>query len=131
MVNQADSKLAKRLALLVVEAGEEGLDGLRPALEKILASRSVADRKRFLRVFQKAAEREVRKDTLTISSAQPLSAEVRDRLVENFQHAHTRKLNVLEASVPELIAGLRVRLGDTVFDASLSSYLKLLSKRIR
>jgi len=131
MVNQVDSKLAKRLARLIVEAGEAGLPEVRPALEKLLGGRSAADRKRFLRLFHKAVEREVRRDTLTLSSAEALPAELKEQLVQHFQASHSRKLNVIEESVPELIAGMRVRLGDTVYDASLSNNLRLLSKRIR
>jgi len=131
MLKKTDIKLAKRLARLVVEGGEEALKELRPALEKILSGRSQADRKHFLRFFRKAAERECHKDTLTISSAQSLSPQLKEGIVKHFQGSHPRTLHVIEEAVPELIAGMRVRLGDTVYDASLSSNLKLLSKRIR
>ncbi|MFZ8914921.1 MAG: BRCT domain-containing protein, partial [Pseudomonadales bacterium] len=41
---------------LVIEAGEQGVAELRPALEKILEGRSAKDRKSFLKDFHKAAK---------------------------------------------------------------------------
>ena len=126
-----DSKLAKRLAQLVVEAGEPGVAELRPALEKILSGRSAKDRKAFLKDFHRAAVREIKKDTLTIESAQPLSAEILEQLVNKFSAGSERPLHVVQRPNPELIAGMRIRLGDTVYDASLSNNLQNLAKRIR
>ncbi len=125
-----DNKLAKRLAQLVVEAGEEGLSQLRPALEAILAGKSAKDRKHFLKAFHKAAVREIQKDTLTVESAQPLSPDVLHQLVSNFSSDRSRPLQVVEKTDPSLIAGMKVRLGDTVFDASLANNLQLLASRI-
>ena len=131
MATSRDIKLAKRLALLVVEAGQEGVAQLKPALEKLLAGRSAADRKAFLKAFHKAVVLEIHKDTLTIESAHELSSEVVDQLVADFSRGRTRPLQVQLKSNPELIAGVRVRLGDTVYDASLSGNLQSLATRIR
>ena len=131
MAKPRDIKLAKRLALLVVEAGQDGVAQLKPALEKLLAGRSATDRKAFLKAFHKAVVREIHKDTLTIESAHALSSEVVDQLVAGFSRSHERPLQVQLQSDPELIAGVRVRLGDTVYDASLSGNLQSLATRIR
>lgn len=131
MADSSDIKLAKRLAILVVEAGEEGVAQLKPALGKILAGRSAADQKAFLKAFRKAATREIHKETLTIESAQDLSQEVVDQLVGDFSRDRARPLQVQLKSNPDLIAGVRVRLGDTVYDASLSGNLQTLANRIR
>jgi F0F1-type ATP synthase delta subunit len=131
MADLKDNKLAKRLARLVVEAGEQGVAELKPALEKILEGRSAADRKRFLKDFQRAAAREVHKDTLTIESAESLSPDVLDELVRGFAESHNRPLQVSQKANPDLIAGIRVQLGDTVYDASLAHSLQSLASRIR
>ncbi|MGA1204635.1 MAG: F0F1 ATP synthase subunit delta [Opitutales bacterium] len=131
MVLTQDSKLAKRLARIVVEAGETGLTELRPALERILEGRSAKDRKAFLKAFHKAAAREIQKETLTIESAGELSPEVLDQLVQTFSAGRERPLQVTQSTRPELIAGVRVRLGDTVYDASLANNLQNLATRIR
>ncbi|MEX0326937.1 MAG: F0F1 ATP synthase subunit delta [Puniceicoccaceae bacterium] len=131
MAATQDTKLAKRLARLVVEAGESGVAELKPALEKLLAGRSAADRKAFLKAFLKAATREVQKDTLVIESAQTLSDEVVASLVADFSKGRARPLQVVRKSNPALIAGVRVQLGDTVYDASVASNLQSLAARIR
>ena len=131
MGNPQDIKLAKRLARLVVEAGESALGDLKPALEKILSGRSARDRKAFLRAFHKAAVREVQKETLTVESAQPLDPAVLEQVVATFSEGRERPLNVVQTTRPDLIAGMRVRLGDTVYDASLANNLNNLSARIR
>ena len=131
MTDHRDIKLAKRLARLVIEAGEDGVRQVKPALEKILHGRSRADRKGFLKAFHKAVVREIHKDTLIIESAESLSDEVVESLVSQFSKDRARSLHVVRKSSPELIAGIRVRLGDSVFDASLASNLQSLASRIR
>ena len=125
-----DNKLAKRLARLVVEAGEQGVAELKPALEKILQGRSAKDRKSFLKAFHKAAVLEVHKETLTVESAQPLAPEVLEQLVKKFSEGRPRTLQVVQKTNPDLIAGMKVRLGDTVYDASLANNLQNLATRI-
>lgn len=131
MATSQDNKLAKRLARLVVEAGEQGVAELKPALEKILAGRSAKDRKAFLKDFHKAAVREIQKETLTVESAQALSPEVLSQLVIKFSEGRERPLQVVQKTNPELIAGMKVRLGDTVYDASLANNLQNLANNIR
>ncbi|MGC9451583.1 MAG: F0F1 ATP synthase subunit delta [Oceanipulchritudo sp.] len=131
MRDPSHSKLAKRLAVLVVESGEAGVAQIRPALTKLLSGRSAADRKAFLKAFHKAVSREIQKDTLTIESAQELPAETIDRLVADFSRERDRPLHLVRRTNPDLIAGIRARLGDSVYDASLSGSLQSLATRIR
>jgi F-type H+-transporting ATPase subunit delta len=131
MAGKEHSRVAKRLARLVVEGGESSVREIRPALEKLLEGRSATDRKAFLKAFHTAVVREIQKDTLTVESAQELPEEVLQQVVSGFQREGGRSLQVITKINPDLIAGLRVRLGDTVYDASLSSNLNRLSSRIR
>ncbi|MFO7725150.1 MAG: F0F1 ATP synthase subunit delta [Oceanipulchritudo sp.] len=130
MAGEKDIKVAKRLARLIVDAGEERIGELKPALESILQGRSRADRKAFLKAFHRAVARECHKDTLIIESAEPLAPETRKNLVASFSEGHERILQVEERITPGLIAGIRVRLGDTVYDSSLSYRLDSLASRI-
>ena len=131
MAATQESKLAKRLARLIVAAGDEGVAQTRPTLEKLLSGRPAADRKAFLRAFHKAAEREVRRDSLLIESAQPLDDEAAGALVDHFNDNGTRRLFVTRQVNPELIGGVRCRIGDTVYDASVAGNLRSLSARLR
>ena len=101
------------------------------ALEKILAGRSAKDRKAFLKDFHKAAVREIQKETLTVESTKPLSPEILNQLVIKFSAGRERPLQVVQKTNPALIAGMKVRLGDTVYDASLANNLQNLANSIR
>jgi F-type H+-transporting ATPase subunit delta len=131
MADKANSRVAKRLARLVVEGGETSVAEIRPALEKLLSGRSTADRKAFLKTFHTAVVRELQKDTLTIESAEELPEEVLQQVISGFEREDGRSLHIIKKVNPALIAGMRVRLGDTVYDASLSNNLNRLSARIR
>ncbi len=130
MADLKDIKLAKRLAQLVVQSGEAGVAELRPALQKILKGRSSSDTRSFLKAFRKAATREIQKDTLIIESAKPVEPDVLSKLISTFSEGRSRPLHIVQKSTPELIAGIRVQLGDTVFDASLANKLNSLAARI-
>jgi F-type H+-transporting ATPase subunit delta len=130
MADPKDIKLAKRLAQLVIQSGEKGVEELRPALEKILAGRSASDTRAFLKAFHKAARREIQKDTLVIESTKPIEPEVLAKLLASFSEGRDRPLHIVQKSSPELIAGIRVQLGDTVYDASLANKLQSLAARI-
>lgn len=131
MANPKDIKLAKQVARIIVGAGEQGILELRPSLEKLLEGRSNSERNSFLKEFHKAVVREVHKDTLVVESAKSLDKEVLDNLISHFSTTHERPLQVVQKSNPDLIAGMRVRLGDTVYDASLANNLQALASRIR
>jgi F0F1-type ATP synthase delta subunit len=66
-----------------------------------------------------------------VESASALSSDVLDKLVARFSEDRSRPLEVIQKTNPDLIAGMRVRLGDTVYDASLSHNLQTLASRIR
>jgi len=125
-----DTKLAKRLARMVLDGGEPALSDLRPALERILEGRSSHQRKAFLKAFHKAALLEIRRDTLVVESAQELPEETVQSLATAFQKEGGRPLLLTTRLNPDLIAGIRVRLGDSVFDASLSHHLRALAARV-
>jgi hypothetical protein len=131
MADTAHSSVAKRLARLVVEGGRS--HRFRKSARPGETSRRPFRRgpQSLLQAFHTAVVRELAKDTLTIESAQDLPEEVLQQVISGFQHEGGRSLNIIKKINPELIAGLRVRLGDTVYDASLSSNLHRLSSRIR
>jgi F0F1-type ATP synthase delta subunit len=131
MVDAADSRLAKRLARVVLEAGESRIAELGPALERVLDGRSAAARRRFLKVFHQAVVRELHRVTLAIESAAELPDALVDQLVEDFSRGRSRPLQVVRRTNPDLIAGIRVRFGDTVTDATVASRLQSLMASTR
>jgi len=130
MTESQENKIAKRLAVLIADKGDSGVAEIKPALEAILKDSSDAEKKRFLKLFQKAITRELAKSTLTVESSAELDEATLKSLVENFQSKQSRPLSVIQKINPELISGLRVRLGDTVYDASISGKLNALAGSI-
>jgi F-type H+-transporting ATPase subunit delta len=125
-----DYRLAQRLAHLVISEGASGVGQLAPALKRLLEDRSYADQRRFLKLFKRIITRECHKDTLVLESAQPLAPATVSELQESFQKTHARPLMVEQRINPDLIAGIKVRLGDSVLDASLHNKLQALAARL-
>ncbi len=67
--------------------------------------------------------------TLTIESSQPLTSSEQSQLAKQFSHTH--QINLIDAKVnPSLFAGIRVRIGDDVYEDSLLSRLNQLKGAI-
>jgi F-type H+-transporting ATPase subunit delta len=130
MVHPHDHTLIRRLARILVDAGEDSADQFREVLPKMLGGKSSAEKRQFLRLLRKAVRRELHRNTLLIESPGSLGEEVRDQLVQAFTSQHEQRLYVREKENPALIGGLRVRLGDTVYDASVGGRLEALAAGI-
>ncbi len=130
MAHADDQTLSRRLARLLLDDRQEAEANLPAILDRVLQGMSSVDRRRFLRLLHKAVQRELHKDTLKLESVDSLPDEFRERLVQTFQSRHDRPLYVRETQNPDLIGGLRVQMGDTVYDASLEGRLQALGSGI-
>jgi len=116
-------------------------------IDKVLAPRCTPLFANFLRVLARhrrlemleqiylvathAAEQRQGKRRIQVRSAIPLSADALQELTAKLQ-ASTGAEPILEATVePELLGGMIVRIGDTVYDGSLRTRLKQMSGRLR
>ena len=68
---------------------------------------------------------------VSITSAQPISAGARDRLVALLQERMGGEIIASETVDPELLGGMTVRIGDTVIDGSLRTKLKHVGEAMR
>ncbi len=119
---QKQSALAHKLVEASYEAGAPS----KARVEAILAAlrmRPGKERRDLLRAYLVLMRREEAARTLTIEHAGPLDAASRQSIVERMARRTRRSLVVAEWAAPELIGGLRVRLGDDLFDASISGIL--------
>lgn len=130
MVHPHDPTLIRRLARILVDADEDAATPFHEVLPRILGGRSSAEKRQFLRLLRKAVRREQHRNTLLIESPGTLGEEVRDQLVQAFASQQEHRLYVREKENPALIGGLRVRLGDTVYDASVGGRLQALAAGI-
>jgi F-type H+-transporting ATPase subunit delta len=130
MSAQSDKKLIKRLAMLTIAAGDTGPAELKAALSQLLSARPAADRNQFLAALLKTIQREWHRRTLTIESAAVLDEDMVDQIRQQFTTDGEPPVEVIQNVREELIAGLRVRMGDTVYDASVLGNLNALAARI-
>lgn len=130
----ASSKQIQQLARKLVSASLE--DGVPSSARtqrvlELLRKQPERERKLLLEAYQKGMRREVARSHLVIEYAGPLSDDARDAIVATMSARAGRKLTVETRENPELIGGTRVRLGDDVYDASITGRLAQLSKAVQ
>ncbi|MFM1944727.1 MAG: hypothetical protein RI897_3709 [Verrucomicrobiota bacterium] len=77
-----------------------------------------------LHYFQRLVKLEVERRTARVESAQELPADLRDAVQGSLEARYGRGLQVQYTTQPELVAGMRVRVGSDVFDGSVSGRLQ-------
>jgi F-type H+-transporting ATPase subunit delta len=112
--------LARKLAAISIEGGEPSSERV-DAVLAYLSKRPMAERKAVLKVYLRMMRREEYQRTLLIEHAGALDDTSRAGLVGGMGRG--RKLMVTDKDNPALLGGLRVRLGDDVYDASLQGIL--------
>lgn len=123
-------KLARRLAALTVEAGENAPTEAKAALGHLLAGRPLAERRAFVNAYLRYLKSEMRASELIVEHAGEVSeASVRE-IAANFAEHSLRKLAVRTRENPALIAGLRLINGDNVYDASVAGRLGRLASSV-
>lgn len=130
VMESTDHKLSRQLARLILDGGEPSLPELRPALERILAGRSGPAARLFLKDFRNEVEHQLRARTLVIESASELPESVVESIRDQFQKTHEKTLQVATRVNPSLIAGIKVQLGDNIYDATVANQLLSLSKSL-
>ncbi len=76
-----------------------------------------------LHYFQRLVKLEVERRTARVESAQELPADLRDAVQGSLEARYGRGLQVQYTVQPDLVAGVRVRVGSDVFDGSVSGRL--------
>lgn len=87
-------------------------------------------RRLLLNAYRVAMRREEAKSRLVIEHAGPLSSDARDSIVSSMSAKAGRRLTVETRENPSLIGGVRVRLGDDVFDSSIAGRLESLAASV-
>ena len=67
----------------------------------------------------------------TVSTAVPLSEDLRGQITQQLGNALNRQVRLRELVNPNLIGGMVIRVGDTVFDGSVSNRMDTLTKRVQ
>ena len=74
--------------------------------------------------------REIALQTAVVSTPAGLSAESLEQIAAKFTALYGRPISAVTEQDPSLIAGVRVRVGDDVYDASVAGRLKRLAENV-
>jgi F-type H+-transporting ATPase subunit delta len=121
------SKQAKREAKELFRVCQvEGL--LDEARVRLVVSRVLDGKPRgylgTLHYFQRLVKLEMERRTARVESAGELPADLREMVQGSLEKRYGRGLQVNFAVQPELVAGMRIRVGSDVFDGSVSGRLQ-------
>jgi F-type H+-transporting ATPase subunit delta len=83
-----------------------------------------------LHALEELAESETGRVRVEVTSAQPLSEAYYDRLTEKLQRVTDLQVVLVKRHDPSLIGGVVTRVGDRVFDGSLSNHLSELKETL-
>jgi F-type H+-transporting ATPase subunit delta len=66
-----------------------------------------------------------------VRTAVPLAADLRQAVIERISHSAGKEVRLVEVVDAELVGGMVIRLGDTIFDGSVSNRINKLGRRVR
>ncbi|MGA4577430.1 F0F1 ATP synthase subunit delta [Limisphaera sp. VF-2] len=118
---------AKRLYRACLVQGRLDEQRVRQVLDLVLAERP-RGYLRLLAYFHRLVKLELQRRTARVESAVPLDPELQSRLQERVHQRYGPGLLWEYQVAPELIAGLRLRVGSDVYDASVQGRLRELAE---
>jgi len=125
--NQQIKREAKQLFRLCLVNGALDESRVRQVVEAVLASKP-RDYLPLLKQFERWVRLEYRRRTAEVESAVPLPADLEGRLRSGVEEAYGPGIAMRFATNPELIGGMRVQVGNDVYDGSIRSGLAALAR---
>lgn len=104
-----------------------------PRVKEVLSGLREVKPRRYgavLRTYLQLVRREIARHTARVSSPGALSEAALDKIESGFSSLYGRPVKAAVETDPTLIAGVRVRVGDDLYDASLAGRLKRLGERV-
>ncbi len=128
-----DRKIRRLANSLVEMSKEDGLVSETCVGEVLAALRESAPRHhlRILKTYLAVLRREVAAQSAVVHSAGSLTPETLAALEAGLSERYGRPVKARVESDPALIAGVRVRVGDDLFDGSISGRLARLAEFVR
>ena len=83
-----------------------------------------------LKTYLAFLRRELALLTAVVASPAALSSDALDAIAKHFSKVYSRPIKAVAAEDASLIAGVRVRVGDDSYDASVAGRLQRLSERV-
>ena len=127
--DQKITKLAKKLLELSMDSGvvtESKVAEVLAGFQQLQHRRHLTVLKTFLNYLR----REVALQTAVVSTPTGLSEDAIKAIEVQFSKLYNRPVNAVTQSDTSLIAGVRVRVGDDVYDASVAGRLQRLAESV-
>ena len=83
-----------------------------------------------LEAYQRLLRLEVEKRTATIETATELPSDAQQQIVENLKRKYGSDLTARFVVSPELLGGMRIRVGSDVWDSSVRNRLQRLQQQL-
>ena len=83
-----------------------------------------------LEAYQRLLRLEVEKRTATVETATELPSDAQQQIVENLKRKYGSDLTARFAVSPELLGGMRIRVGSDVWDSSVRNRLQRLQQQL-
>ena len=127
-----DQKIIKLAKKLVELSKENGVVTESKVVEVLSGLQQVQHRHHLtvLKTFLNYLRREVALQTAVVSSPAGLSDDALGAIEAQFSRLYNRPVNAVTQQDTSLIAGVRVRVGDDVYDASLAGRLQRLAESV-
>jgi F-type H+-transporting ATPase subunit delta len=126
-ISKVAAATARRLYGMCQVNGELDDNKLRDLVSKLIAAQP-RDYRAILSAIQRLARLETARREVLVESATELTATEGQRISAGLAKDYGDKLTIQFKTDPELLGGLRIKVGDDVFDGSVKGRLDRLSK---
>lgn len=128
--NKQIRKTARAILQLSLKDGE--LDAERAgAVLKALEAHPPRHYRSVLREYQNQVRKHVERSQALVEYAGPLPSNLINNIEASFSARYARPITAIPRENPELIAGVRIRIGSDVYDSSIANHLQELAKAAR
>ena len=119
---------AKELFRLCFVNGSLDEGRVREVVRRVAESTN-RNRFKFLSNFQRLVKLDHARHTATVENATPLSADMQASIQDGILHTYGPGLNTTFIHNPELIGGMRIKVGSDVYDSSVKAKLTAIQER--
>ncbi len=126
-ISKVAAATARRLYGICQVDGQLDDDKLRNLVSQLIAEQP-RDYRAILASLQRLARLEIRRRDVLVESATALDFPAQERIISGLRTDYGDNLNIQYKVNPELLGGLRIRVGDDVLDGSVAGRLDRLSK---
>ncbi len=126
-ISKVAATTARRLFGMCQVNGQLDDTKLRDLVSKLIAAKP-RDYEAILAAIQRLARLEAKRREVIVESATELDSTSRDRVAAGLAKDYGDRLVIQYKITPELLGGMRIRIGDDVLDGSVQGRLDRLSK---